>query len=53
MEGIDKYKMKEEKDDFDEETLQPSQLQDFLDRKKAKGMYARDCYYHGRYDNYY
>ena len=33
MEGIGKYKIMEEKDDFDEETLQPSQLhlQDFVD----------------------
>ena len=40
MECIDKYKIKEEKYDFSEETLQPSQLQGFLGHKKAKGMYA-------------
>ena len=40
MEGIDKYKIKKEKDDFDEETLQPSQLQHFFEHKKAKGMYV-------------
>ena len=32
MEGIDEYKIKEEKDDFDKETLQPNQLQGFLER---------------------
>ena len=39
LEDIGKYKIKE-KYEFDEETLQPSQLQDFLEGKKAKGMYA-------------
>ena len=51
MEGISKYKIKEENYDFYEETLQPSQLEGFLEHKKAKGMYAR--YYDGRYDGYY
>ena len=41
MEGIGKYKINEEKDDFDEETVQPSYLQRFFEHKKAKGMYAR------------
>ena len=50
MEGIGKCKIREEKYDFDEETLQPRQLQDFLERKK---VYARDCDYQGRYDGYY
>ena len=53
MEGIDKYKIKEEKYEFYEESLYPSQLQGFLGHKKAKGMYARDYDYHGRYDCYY
>ena len=53
MEGIGKYNIKEEKYSFYEETLQPSQLQGFLEHKKAKGMYARDCDYHERYDCYY
>ena len=35
------------------ETLQPSQLQGFLEYKKAKGMYARDYDYHGRYEDYF
>ena len=52
MEGIGKYKV-EEKCDFYEETLQPSQLQGFLGHKKAKGMYAQDYDYHGRCDCYY
>ena len=43
MEGIGKYKIKEEKYDFYEETLQPSKLQGFLEHKKAKCMYVRDC----------
>ena len=53
MEGIGKYKIKEEKYEFYEESLQLSQLQGFLGKKKAKGMYAQDCDYHGRYDCYY
>ena len=53
MEGIGKYKIKEEKYNFYEETLQPSQHQGFLGHKKAKGMYAQDYDYHGRYDCYY
>ena len=53
MEGIGKYKFKEEKYNFYEETLQPSQLQGFLGHKKAKGMYPQDYDYHGRYDGYY
>ena len=36
MEGIGKCKIKEEKYDFYEETLQPSQLEGFLEHKKAK-----------------
>ena len=51
MEGIGKFKIKEEKYDFYEETLQPSQLEGFLEHKKDKGMYAR--YYDGRYDGHY
>ena len=47
MEGIGKYKIKEENDDFDEETLQPIQLQGFFEHKKAKGMYARNYDYNG------
>ena len=53
MEGIDEYKIKEEKDDFDKETLQPSQFQGFLEHKKTKGMHAQDYDYHGRKDGYY
>ena len=53
MEDIGKYKIKEENDDFDEETLQPSQLQGFFEHKKAKGMYARNYDYNGRYEGYY
>ena len=53
MEGIGKYKIKEEKYDFYEETLQLSQLQGFLECEKANGMYAKDCDYHGRYNRYY
>ena len=53
MEGFGKYKIKEEKYNFYEETLQPSQLQGLLRHKKAKGMYARDYAYHRRYDCYY
>ena len=53
MEGIGKYKIKEEKDDFDEETLQPSQPQGFFEHKKAKGMYARYYDYHRKYDGNY
>ena len=52
MEGIGKYKIKEEKYEFYEESLQLSQLQGFLGHKKAKGMYARDYDSHGRYDSY-
>ena len=33
--------------------MEPSQLQGFLGHKKAKGMYAQDYDYHGRYDDYY
>ena len=40
MEGIGKYKIKVEKYNFYEKTLQPCQLQGFLGHKKAKGMYA-------------
>ena len=36
MEGIGKYNIKEEKYNFYEENLQPSQLQGFLGHKKAK-----------------
>ena len=53
LEDIGEYKIKEEKYDFDEETLQPSQLQGFLEGKKATVMYAQDTDYHGRYDGYY
>ena len=53
MECIGKYKIKEEKYDFYEETLQPDQLEGFLEHKKAKGMHARDYDYHGRYEGYY
>ena len=53
MEGIGKYKIKEEKYYFYEETLQLSKLEGFLGHKKVKGMYARDYDYHGRYDCYY
>ena len=51
MEGIGKYKIKEENYDFCEETLQPSQLEGFLEHKKVIGMYAR--YYDGRCDGHY
>ena len=53
MEGIGKYKIKEEKYNFYEKTLQPNQLQGFLRHKKAKGMFAQDDAYHRRYDCYY
>ena len=53
LEGIGEYKIKEEKYDFDAETLQPSQLQGFLDGNKAKGMYTQDYDYYGRYDGYH
>ena len=53
MEGIGKYKIKEEKYNFYEETLQPSQHQGLLRHKRVKGMYARDYAYHRRYDCYY
>ena len=53
MKGIGKYKIKEEKYDFYKETLQPCQLQGFLERKKTKCMYAQYCDYHGRNDCYY
>ena len=53
LEDIGEYKIKDEKYDFDEEALQPSQLQGFLEGKKATGMYAQDTDYHGRYDGYY
>ena len=53
MKGIGKYKIKEERYDFYEETLQPSQLEGFLGHKKVKDMYARGYDYHGRYDCYY
>ena len=53
MKGIGKYKIKEEKYNFYEETLQPSQLQGFLRHKKAKDMYVQNYDYHGRYDDYY
>ena len=34
--------------------MQPSQLQGFLERKKAKGIYAQNYAYHGRsYGGYY
>ena len=36
MEGTCKYKIKEEKYDFYEETLQPSQLEGFLEHKRLK-----------------
>ena len=39
MERIGKYKIKEEKYNFYEETLQPIQFQGFLGHKKAKGMH--------------
>ena len=52
-EGIGKYKIKEEKYDFYEGTLPPSQLEGFLEHKKAKSMYARYYDYCGRYDGYY
>ena len=35
MEGIGKYKIKKEKDDFGEETLQPSQTQCFFEHKEG------------------
>ena len=38
LEGKGEYKIKEEKCDFYEETLQPSQLQGPLEGKKAKVM---------------
>ena len=40
IECIGKYKIKEEKVYFDEDTLQPNQLKGFFEYKKAKGMYA-------------
>ena len=51
--GLSRSLAKEEKYDFYEELLQPSQLEGFLGHKKAKGMYVRDYDYHGRYDCYY
>ena len=36
MDGVDEYNTKEEQDDMDEETVQPSQLRSFLERKKPK-----------------
>ena len=51
--GLSRSLAKEEKYDFYEELLQPSQLEGFLGNKKAKGMYVRDYDYHGRYDCYY
>ena len=33
--------------------MHPNQLQGFLGHKKAKGVYAQNYYYHGRYDGYY
>ena len=51
--GLSSSLAKEEKYDFYEELLQPSQLEDFLGHKKAKDMYVRDYDYHGRYDCYY
>ena len=53
MEGIGKYKTKEEKYDFYEETWQPNQFEGFLEHKKAKGMYARNSDYRGKYEGYY
>ena len=51
--GLCRSLAKEEKYDFYEELLQPSQLEGFLGHKKAKGMYVRDYDYLGRYDCYY
>ena len=50
MEGIGKYKIKEEKYDFYEETFKPSQLEGFLEHKKEKsivGSYqdVQECFY--------
>ena len=53
MDGICKYKIKEEKYNFYEENFQRSQLQGFLGHKKGKDMYAQNSDYHGRYDGYY
>ena len=39
---VGENKIKEEQDDLDEETLRPSQLQNFLECKKAKDEHARD-----------
>ena len=49
MEGVGGNKTKDEQDDLDEETMQPSQLRSFLECKKAKDKRARDYEYPGRY----
>ena len=49
MEGIGKYEIKGKKNII----LKPSQLQGFLEHKKAKDMYAKDYDYHGRNNGYY
>ena len=36
MDGVDEYNTKEEQDDMDEETVRPSQLRSFLERKNRK-----------------
>ena len=43
----------EEQEDLDEEIVQPNQLRNFLEHKKAKDKHAKDYDYHGRYDGCY